>query len=492
MQFLGTTKTPRPWPALALAIVVGWLALPAVAQEEADPAAADDALAAPELKRPDWGKVRGWVLDAETREPIAGARVQIEVGGQFADDGRTLDHTRADGRYEAKAPLGAISSRFDWTRLLSLTPLSILGGPSGFSKQTRVLDVTRLNLRVTADGYRPFLGTVRAEHLQPGKFRVVMTDVWLARAGGKLASFNPSNVRMESFESLTLDPPVAAPGDTVVATLVTELPVDRDYTYRAFLTSSSPRLLDDNQQLKQDKSRSSGRRVVFEKTIKTPKKTRESSAEIGFYLIRDGDTLLRQARTGVLLQVVESEQHRAAAVQVHEGYLAMRDGRHRQALAAFSEARRLAPRYALAHSLAGRAALRVNQPEAAVDAFAALVRLDPTDFREARPRYAEALVAAGQLKRAEAELAAVEQALPKSAPRPPLVHVLRARIAAAKGDFASVDRDLTAAGQQTRIDDEVVRSIRIIRTQRAVQDAPEIASMRMPVSRKAVTKTSPR
>jgi len=461
--------------------------LPAAAAPDS-PAAAPKrkpATSAAELgvRRPSWGKVRGWVLDARTRKPVAGARVQIEVDGEFAAEGKTTAMTREDGRYEAKAPLGRISSRFDWTRLLTLSPLTLLGGPSAFKKQTRALEVSRLNLRITREGYQPFLGVVKARRSQPGKFRLTLSDVWLAPEKAQLASFNPSNIRLEKFNSFTVEPRVLAPGDTLKVKLIATLPSNRDDHYSVYLTSTDDSIIADGRQLKLDKQASEGDRRVFAREIKLGKKLKVSHAEIGFYLLRNNYTLLRQDNTDALVQIVHTDQERAAAKLLDQGHRDMQAGDQRQAYEACAQARTANPEYPLALEMFGQLALDLNKPEEAVEAYAALVKLRPRDWRVAHPRHAEALVAAGRAAEAEAELAGAEQALGKNAPIPASIHLLRARIAAARGDFVAMDKDLTAAGQRIRIRPELLESLRIARTRKAIEEEPDSASLRLAYAR---------
>src|SRR5947207_2056343 len=60
-----------------------------------------------EIRHPSWGKVEGWVLDAGTRRPVAGARVAVEVDGAFPARGKGTDQTDPAGHFSARAPLGS-------------------------------------------------------------------------------------------------------------------------------------------------------------------------------------------------------------------------------------------------------------------------------------------------------------------------------------------------------------------------------------------------
>src|SRR5438105_2648703 len=62
------------------------------------------------IKRPSWGKVVGWVVDASARKPIRQAAVSLEIEGAFPASGKSTGQTDAAGRFAARAPLGRISS----------------------------------------------------------------------------------------------------------------------------------------------------------------------------------------------------------------------------------------------------------------------------------------------------------------------------------------------------------------------------------------------
>src|SRR5439155_11831908 len=136
--------------------------------------------------------------------------------------------------------------------------------PRAMMRETRIVDVDRMNVRVNAPGFKPFLGSVKAADIHPDGYSIRLEDVWLAPAGSALTSFSPDNLQHEAIESLTAAPTVCAPGDTVTVTLVAQLPVDRKIRYRALLTSNNTRLIPSDQSMKAQKPASgSPNRVVF-------------------------------------------------------------------------------------------------------------------------------------------------------------------------------------------------------------------------------------
>src|SRR5262245_58412461 len=240
--------------AIPLALALALPALGAVAAPTRAPAPASGS--APQKEpdsaklRPNSGKVVGWVVDAATRRPLSGAAVTVEIDGRFSEGGKGTGTTDAAGRWETRAPLGRISSNLDWGRVLTMHPFSLVFSPKAMMKETRIVDVDQLNVRVSCPGYRPFLGSVRVADANPQGYSLHLEDVWLAPEGSALASFSPDTVQHEMIESLSVKPSVCAPGDTVTVTLVARLPVERRLRYRAFVLSNNSRLLMPDQPLK--------------------------------------------------------------------------------------------------------------------------------------------------------------------------------------------------------------------------------------------------
>src|SRR5262249_40659608 len=104
------------------------------------------------------GTVRGFVIDAETRRPITGARVSVEQDGGFAASGPTVGQTDRAGQYSAPARIGRSWKKIAWMRVLTSYPPLLLLRPQSVQKQSHVIMATRLNVRVERDGYRPFVG----------------------------------------------------------------------------------------------------------------------------------------------------------------------------------------------------------------------------------------------------------------------------------------------------------------------------------------------
>lgn len=437
-----------------------------------------------EVKRPSWGKVSGWVLDAETRKPITGARIAVELDGAFPEDGKATDQTDASGRFDARAPLGKISSKLDWGRVLTMSPLSLLISPGSVTKKTKILDVAQVNVRVQAPGYKPFVGRVRAMSQDAGKFAIMLDDVWLAPERSTLASFTPERLRYEVVEGLTIEPAIAGPGDKVKISLATQLPVERGYKYRAYLTSTAIRVVENQLELKREKveKEPADQRVVFSRTVTLPKNSIDRSTEIGFFMVRDETTVLRQRETTALLQIVKTPEERTAAEKVAEGYAQARIGDRDAALRTYRAAQKLQADYSLLYLLAGDLAMQLNRPQEAAESFKHLVDLDPRDYTVARARYARALFEAGQTNQALTEVAEAEKALGKQRV-PAEVALLRARVYASQANFTETDKWLAKAGEDRRISTDVLTEINLKRMAAAVKEKPKDADVRLSYAR---------
>lgn len=462
---------------LSLALAV----LPAacLAEQPAPEAAKSAPASSPTIKRPSWGRVVGWVVDASTRKAIPQAAVSLELRGEFPSSGKGTARTDQSGRFVSQAPLGRISSNVDWGRVLTMHPFSLLFSPRAMMRETRIVDVDRMNVRVTAPGYKPFFGSVNAADIHPDGYSLRLEDVWLAPAGGKLTSFSPDNLQHESIDSLTASPTICAPGDTVTVTLVAQLPLDRKFHYRAFLKSNNPRLIATDQPLKEQKPASPSQ-VVFSRAIKVPVTPGEPYAELGFYLIRNGQTTLVEPETKVMVQSASTPERKSAAQRIDEGYRLARRGELDAALQRYAAARAADPKYTLAHLFYGDLCLKLGKSAQAVEAFQRLVALSPEDWDVARPRHILALMQDGQINAAAQE---AKQADQKNRKVPPAILLYQARIAALQGRFDDADKALAKAAQFIKIPVSTQREINLHRMQLATSAHPDDAELRLTYAR---------
>jgi tetratricopeptide (TPR) repeat protein len=437
-----------------------------------------------DARRPNWGAVTGWIADAGTRQPVSGARVFLEVDGQFAEKGPAAAGTDAQGRFQARAPLGKISTRFDWGRLLMMHPISILLSPRSVTKQTRIVDAQQMNVRVEAPGYQPFVGRVGATVVDAGKFSLTLDDILLAPAGASLASFTPGRTRREVIEKLAVEPAVAAPGEKVRIVLAAHLPEDRGHKYRAFATSTAIRLIENQIELKREK-RPAGAEgpTVFSREVTLPKSTVEAWTEIGFFLVRDDTMMIRRRDTRALLQVVRNDEERIAAERVTAAFQRSQDGEKDGAARDLAGIVERHPQYRLAYLLYGDLALQLNRPHEAGTAYEKLVELAPQDYGLARSRYAFSLLEVGKPDLALAALDGAEKSLSGRQRIPPHVALGRARVFAEYGNFAESDKWLAQAGTEMQIPDEILNQINLRRMKLAVEKNPENAELRMSYAR---------
>jgi tetratricopeptide (TPR) repeat protein len=433
--------------------------------------AAPEKKAAPDLRRPAWGRVIGFLRDAATRQPLTGVTVSIQEGGEFAREGKTVGKSDAAGRFHAEAPLGKRSSKVDLQRLLTSAWFSIVLQPRSITRQTRIIDVTQLNVRAEKPGYKPFFGAVRCARLEPGSYRVYLDDIFLAPEGSSLASMAPDNVRHEIVESFTVSPTIAQPGEKVVVTLRARLPVERGGKYRAFLDTTSLALVRPGTELVAEKKPDPGTNILtFTRTLTLPKAPKDPATELTFFLLRDHDEVELDGDWRALLQVASTESDRQAAALVDEGFRLVMAGDSGPAVEKFRAACLLSPKYPPAHLYLGDTCLSLNRADDAAAAYQQLVDLFPDDWEVARPRYARALIEGGQAEQAARSLSAAEQQVKRV---PYQVYLYRALSSASLGNFNAADADLTKAGQRRRIPARVRDAINLKRAQAAVAKSPE-------------------
>jgi tetratricopeptide (TPR) repeat protein len=433
------------------------------------------------VQRPSRGRVIGFIRDARTRQPLEGVTVAVQEDGTFAREGKTLGASDAHGRFQAEACLGKVSSRLDLMRLLTTHWITLLLQPSSVTKQTRTIDLSQVNVKAEKPGYKPFLGAVRCERVDPGAFAVHLDDILLAPEGSDLASFSPDNVRYEVIQSFTVEPAVARPGEKVTVTLRAQFPVERGGKYRAFVDSSSLKLVRPGAELKPVGKPDSGTgAMTFARTFLLPDKPKENATELTFFLIRDYQEVPVDGEWKALLQVVNTDAERQAAERVDEGFRLASAGEQGQAVEKYREAAAADPEYAPAHQYLGDACLCLNRADEAAASFQKLIALFPDDWEVAHPRYALALLQSGRPAMAAKELTGVESKMKRV---PYQVYLYRARSFADLGDFKAADADLTKAGRRMRIPADVRDEINMKRAEAAVKESPDSVDAHLGLAR---------
>ena len=439
------------------------------------------------LRSPSRGTVHGFVLDAGTRQPVAGARVRIEEEGAFAAGGPTVALTDAAGRYTAHARIGRSSKKIDWFRALTSIPaivsFPILGifEPQSVQKQSRTVLATRLDVSVEREGYQPFIGEVHCERLDAGKFAVDLDDVWLAPAGASQTSFSPDHVRYERVESFTVDPAVARSGDRVTVTAKIRIPFERGGRYRVYFDSSEPGLVQTEQPLTAaGKPDPATGLTTFQRVIKLPRKPKVWTTELSPWISLDYHEIPVGWDSKALLQVVHSDAERPAAQQVREGYDHLAKHDVSLAVDALRRATQSDSKYVPAYRYLGEAYREAGRTEEAANAYEQLVALAPEDLEIAYPRYAEALLDSGNTEKAAQVLEAAEKRA-KRMPAP--IALARARLFARRGDLRAADEQLARAGRDGRIPRPLQQELALQRAETALRATPDNPDVELALAR---------
>ncbi len=364
----------------------------------------------PYVKRPASGAVIGHVIDAETREPIEGAGVSVQVDGAFPDTGPGATRSDEAGRYQLRAPLGRKKSS------TKLSILVILGEPIR-KRETNIIDVTQLNVNVACDGYKPFVGPVSIRHAAVSRFKVYLAEIFLAPEGSRLASHAPSDFRWEHLEDFSVTPDTAEPGSKVTMTARLRVRHEPGMTHRIFVIGPGALLEADalpvtsrgevhriaiplklNKSQKQD----DGEHQEFTGTARIRRRPKIDHGLLQVALFRGTNNVTPTDLRPVLLQAPDSDETKAAAELCREAYYLHDGGELGLALERAKAAVEAAPDYEFAHEMLGDLYLASNRPEAAIEALTRLAELDPddadTDVEATLPKLAEALLAAGRPK----------------------------------------------------------------------------------------------
>ncbi len=416
---------------LALVVIAGLLAGPCSARPGRDAAVAAT----------NWGSVVGRVYDAVTGAPLPKARVVVQEGGRFADEGRTVGNTDKMGRYDCRAPLGRISTKYSVAGALGgALGLGGLFGP--VSTTTRRIDVTQVALRVTAEGYHPFEGVVRCRAADPDRFFVSMEPVLLTPDSLSEVSTTADGWGGVRILSVAVEPEIARPRGKVKVTARVRAPavaVERErasWLERVFgggrrrplgvaMTSSLWRGARELSVAGQE-----GNVVFFEGEVEIPKSVVSPSAWITVKVTRSPLEVSRGgASKRVLLQVIsEDDEQRAAELRLSAARREAEDD-NPGAAEALRELCTL-PGASLDDLLwLAAASGRVHDYDGAVEALERAVDTIPEDGdpvvlsgRQVKPedarwqvlaRYARALVAKGEAARVLAEMVPKVEAVPE-------------------------------------------------------------------------------
>ncbi|MBM3494088.1 MAG: hypothetical protein FJX72_07180, partial [Armatimonadetes bacterium] len=177
----------------------------------------------PQVNRTSWGAVVGRVYTASDGAPIVGARVTVRNDRMFADKGPTCGVTDETGKYAVQAPLGRVSENFDIGRALNSGIAGLLLG--GATNRTKRVDVTRLDMKIEATGYRSYAGPVNCRRSEPERFSVTMEPVLMTPAGEREVSAPADGWGAAYVLAVTVEPEVALGGEDVTVRARVRLPL---------------------------------------------------------------------------------------------------------------------------------------------------------------------------------------------------------------------------------------------------------------------------
>ena len=427
------------------------------------------------------GELIGWILNSVSREPVRGARVVVEIAGRFPESGPGVGETDGRGRFVVRLPIGAIESRFDWGRVLTMSPFSLLLSPRALTKHSRIIDVTQANIQVRAPGFRTFTGRVAASRSDAAAFRLTLDDVWLSPIATNTVSFTPGRMQHEIVDGLSTDPPVALAGEQVRVRLSLRLPLSRGFRYRAFLSSSDHRVLPDDLELKRVKTDAPNggpilqEAAAFERVVRLPPAAR-GWTELGFFISRDDGPRLSQKDTRVILPIVERPEWKPAAEKLVAAAQFRRMNQLDSALASALQAAKEQPGLTLAPQLCGDILVALGRAPEALVHYRRLVELDPDDTEVALPRLIQTLLDTNQGE-AAARAAEKSRQILGSAPAPFELALAEARLAAFQGRFSEMDDWLLKAGEKREIPAGFLLDINLRRV-RAMADAEPVSADR--------------
>ncbi|MFQ6133506.1 MAG: tetratricopeptide repeat protein [Armatimonadota bacterium] len=345
------------------------------------------------LKRPNWGRLVGFVVDAETQEPVEGAAVTVEVDGEFAAEGQTVGQTDEQGRYEVRAPMGRIkeATKFDLLVLLGAAPIE--------KREERLLYITQANLRVEREGYKPLLAPVRAAHASLPNFILFLHDILLAKRASDLPSFSPDNTAWEALQEFSVVPTICEPGEKVTIKAVMRLPREKGAYYQVHAVAQHKIFARGASKLKRPKGPQASRLIEYVHELPVASRPEREAQVVRPVIYRRlgvvEEAWVPAGAPKVLVQAVNSPERRRAAELCQEAFQLQEQGQLHEALAKAEAATQAAGDYRYAFELCGDLQLALNHPDAAAASYRRMLELKE-DVEEGRPKLAEALIAAGQ------------------------------------------------------------------------------------------------
>lgn len=419
------------------------------------------------------GKVIGHIYDAVTGNPLTAAVVMVQQEGAFPTEGAALGKTDATGRYQCETKLGRISKSFDVGRALNSSLIGMVFSGSAM-KVTKRVDVSRLTMRVTCDGYRLFEGIVPCRQVDVEGFIANMEPILLTPATSQEVSTIAPGWGVAKLVEVTITPAIAHPRDEVTVTARVQCPALPKNVKMGIQLSSSVL----GSKTFTTMSVEQNGLLTYTGTYNVSNKAKTATETVFFSLTGcPFDTVAGKDTATQLFQVVQTpDEERLAQIRA-EAYQHEQQGDMARALARM-QAVCATPGASIAdYQRLAAFAERTHDSATSIAAYQKIVELTPDKARmSARVAYANALLAGGCADRVIAELVPViEQIKEKDRPkRIPaalmgtigLAYLEQKKLPEAVAINASLDKWADAGSHPRAV--EFRSSLRLAQAQRAV------------------------
>jgi len=346
------------------------------------------------------GGVNGRIYDAEAGQPISGAQVVVEQNGVFASEGKTVGSTDSSGLYKCGAELGRVSSNIDVGRLLNVSLIGLLSG--GANNVTKRIDITYLNMRVSASGYKTFEGMIPCRSVDTNGFRVYMEPVLLVREGGSQVSTVAPGWGIVQIKDVTVEPEIQHPGEEVKISAYVKCPslantekmtvkcYSRVFGAKELALAGKP-----------DKST-----LVYSKKFSMPKKDESKTEAVVLQLEQCPYDVVREKNVRkALIQVVRTPAEKNAAELRLQAFKLYEAGSNAESAAKLKELTALPDARIEDYSDLGTIAMKIHEYQTAALAYKHVVDMTPEKSRIAEmDNYAEALLAGGKFAQVISEI----------------------------------------------------------------------------------------
>jgi len=279
-----------------------------------------------------WGNVYGHVYDAVTGAPIEKAKISVQLDDGFQEKGRSVDDSDLLGEYKVQCVLGRISNNFDIGRALLSSPMGMLFG--GATNTTKRIDVSRVNLKVHADGYKPFEGMAVARTQNAKAFRIDMEPILLVPDkvhGESVSAIGWAAVRIVDAWA---KPSVAKKGDQIQLTALARA-YGKDPGKAIEIVAVSP-LWKGTKKLRYAKEQTSQTERTFELDYTVTGKEKLKAAPVYFVITKSNlDYDSRQYVASALIQISDAPTQDPIVSQRVEALDAWNQGENRRGMQQF-------------------------------------------------------------------------------------------------------------------------------------------------------------